>query len=42
MASGGWIVVGGMRWITMGKTIGGPVEKAGLLAGWVAGWVFGR
>ena len=42
VASGGWIVVGGKWRITVGKTIGGPVEKAGLRAGWLARRVFGR
>ena len=42
MANGGWIVVGGMCWILVCKTMGGLVEKAGLRAGWVVGWVFGR
>jgi hypothetical protein len=35
VANGGWIVVSGKRWITMGKTIGGPVEKAGLRGGFL-------
>jgi hypothetical protein len=35
VASGGWIVVGGKRWITVGKTIGWPVEKAGLRGGFL-------
>jgi hypothetical protein len=35
VASGGWIVVGGKQWITVGKTIGGPVEKAGLQGGFL-------
>ena len=39
VASGGWIVVGGKRWITVGKKIGGPmeevVEKVGLRGGFL-------
>jgi hypothetical protein len=35
VASGGWIVVGGKRWITVGKTIVWLVEKAGLRGGFL-------
>ena len=38
VASGGWIVVGGKRWITVGKTIGWPVEKARLRGGFLVNY----
>ena len=39
VASGGWIVVGGKRWITVGKTIGWPVFLVDYGGGFDLRWV---